>query len=235
MARKIRFKKLRLWLMYPAFIIYPFVARLSGETVLAGSLILVAGALTRLWAAGHLIKSYHLTTCGPYAYTRNPLYVGNFFVGLGVMAMSGNVFLTLYYVVNFYYLYAGTIREEEKDLRQKFGKAFDDYAVSVPPFVPTPFAYRRREKRAFSWAHVFRNGELIRLSGFGALLAFLHLWYAAVSGHPWNGPRGVASGIVFIAFLALLWLNISIRRKTEKAGGSSKDRLRAVLANREPK
>ena len=235
MARKIRFKKLRLWLMYPAFIVYPFVARLSGEAVLVGSLVLIAGAAVRLWAAGYLIKLHHLTTCGPYAHTRNPLYVGNFLVGLGVMAMSGNSFLILYYVVTFYYLYAGTVREEEKDLRQKYGREFDDYAVSVPPFIPTPFAYRRREKRSFSWAHVFRNGEFIRLSGFAALLAFLHLWYVAISEQPWNGPRGVVSGIVFVVFLALLWLNISIRRKKERAGGSSKDRLRAVLAGREPK
>ncbi len=234
MARKIRFKKLRLWFVYPVFIVYPFVAHFTDTTVLAGSLIFVVGAAIRLWAAAYLIKSHHLTTCGPYAYTRNPLYVGNFLIGLGVMAMSDNAFLMFYYVVAFYYLYAGTVREEEKDLRRKYGKAFDDYAVSVPLFVPTPFSYPRRERRSFSWAHVFRNGEFIRLSGFGVLLTFLHLWYVAVSDHRWNGPRGVASTIVFVAFLGLLWLNIVIRRKTERVGGSSRARLRAVLNGKEP-
>ncbi len=233
MAKKIRFKKLRLWFVYPVFIVYPFLARFTDTTLLVGSLIFVAGAAIRLQAAGYLIKSHHLTTCGPYAYTRNPLYLGNFLIGLGVVAMSGNALLILYFVVAFFYLYAGTVREEEEDLRQKFGKTFDDYAVSVPPFVPAPFAYRRREKRSFSWAHVFRNGEFIRLSGFGVLLAFLHLWYAAVSSHRWNGPRGIVSTIVFVVFLGLLWLNIIIRRKTERVGGSSRARLRAVLNGKE--
>ncbi|MGE5280017.1 MAG: methyltransferase family protein [Deltaproteobacteria bacterium] len=235
MAGKIRFKKLRLWLVYPAFVVYPFVARFTDATVSAGSLILVAGAAVRLWAAGYLIKSHHLTTCGPYAYTRNPLYLGNFLVGLGVAAMSGNALFILYYVVSFYLLYAGTIREEETDLRRKFGKDFDDYAVSVPPFFPAPFGFRAREKRAFSWAHVKRNGELIRLSGFGALLAFLHLAHVGVSDHAWNGPYGLTAGLLFVLFLGLLWLNISIRRKAERTGGSSKDRLRAALGGKEPK
>ncbi len=235
MAGKIRFKKLRLWMAYPVFIVYPFVARFTDETVLAGSLILAAGALLRLAASGYLIKSYHLTTCGPYAYTRNPLYLGNFLVGLGVMATSANTFLVLYYVASFYFLYAGTVREEERDLRQKYGKEFDDYAVRVPPFIPSPFAYPRREKRSFSWAHVFRNGEFIRLSGFGALLAFLHLWHMAASGPRWGEPRGIVTVAVFVAFLGSLWLNIFIRRKTERAGGSSKERLRAVLSGKEPK
>jgi len=235
MAKKIRFKKLRLWLVYPVFIIYPFAARFTDRTVLVGSLILIGGALTRLLATGFLIKSHHLTTCGPYAYTRNPLYLGNFLVGLGVMAMSGNPALIVYYLVSFYYLYAGAVREEEKDLRHKYGKEFDDYAVAVPPFIPTPFAYARREKRPFSWTHVQRNGEFIRLSGFGVLLGFLHLWYVAISYHPWNGPRGLGAGIVFLVFFGFLWLNIFIRRSKEKMGGSSKDRLRAVLAGKEPR
>jgi len=235
MAEKVRFKKLRLWLAYPVFLVYPFVARLTGGTFWVGSFILLTGAAVRVWAAGYLIKSHHLTTCGPYALTRNPLYMGNFLVGLGVMVMSANALLVLYYVVSFSYLYAGTIREEEGDLRRKFGKEFDDYAGCVPAFIPAPFAYPRREKRPFSWAHVLRNGEFIRLSGFGVLLAFLYLWYLAVSGRRWQEPRGIGAIVVFVAFLGLLWFNISIRRKAERTGGSSKDRLRAVLDGKEPK
>jgi len=226
---KIRFKKLRLWMVYPLFIIYPFVARLSDVSLGAGSLLIVAGALVRLGAAGYLIKAHHLTTCGPYAFTRNPLYAGSFLVGLGVVVMSSNVFLALYYIASFYVLYAGTIREEEKGLRLKYGAAFDDYAASVPPFLPTLFVYPRREKRPFSWSHVFRNGEFIRLCGFGVLLAFLHLWHVVVAPHRWSDSHSIASASVFLVFLALLWLNIFIRRKAEKAGGSSRGRLRKVL------
>jgi len=235
MAKKIRFKKLRLWMVYPVFIIYPFVARMSAGTVLAGSLIFIVGQATRLWASGYLIKSHHLTTCGPYAYTRNPLYMGNLFLGLGVVVMSGNIPLILYYAASFYFLYAGTVKAEEKDLRKKFGKDFDDYAVAVPPFVPTPFAYSRREKRSFSWSHVFRNGEFIRLSGFGVLLAFLHLWYLAMADISWRRPRGIVTLVLFVSFSALIWLNIVMRRKREKSGGTSKERLRAVLSGTEPK
>ena len=134
--KKIRFKKLRLWLVYPVFIVFPFLARMTDVSYYLGLGLMFSGLAIRFWASGYIFKSRTLATSGPYAFTRNPLYLGNFVLGLGVSIVSGNPWLILYYVVSFSWLYIGTIREEQEVLEEKFGGAYCDYRASVPMFLP---------------------------------------------------------------------------------------------------
>ncbi len=215
---KIRFKKLRLWMMYPIFIAYPFVARITPFSYIAGAMLMLLGLGIRFWASGHISKSRLLATSGPYAYIRNPLYVGNFILGLGIAVIPNNIWLLLYYMITFTVLYIGTIKEEQENLEEKFGQAYRDYVTCVPAFLPYGKAYKNAEKKRFDIHQSFKNGEFIRLCGFLILLIFIYLWWSFVLKREPFGKDNVFALFLFVVFLLLLWFNISIRRKNEARG-----------------
>ncbi|HQP91605.1 MAG TPA: isoprenylcysteine carboxylmethyltransferase family protein [Candidatus Omnitrophota bacterium] len=213
---KIRFKKLRLWLVYPFFIIYPLVAHMTDISFLSGVILMAAGLILRFWASGYLTKSRILTTSGPYSYTRNPLYLGNFILGLGISTMASSLWLNIYYIVSFSFLYFGTIREEQVVLEEKFGEPYKKYIKSVPAFFPSIVPYKHAEKKAFDINQSFKNGEFIRLCGFTLLIIFFYLWrvYTLRKEGIYSDYRIAIA--LFVVFSLLLWFNISIRRRKEK-------------------
>lgn len=216
--KKIRFKKLRLWLAYPVFIIFPFVAHVSDFSFSTGIILMAAGLLVRFWASGFISKSRTLATSGPYAYTRNPLYLGNFILGLGIVIISNNLWLILYYIITFMILYIGTIREEQKVLEEKFGKAYLEYTSCVPMFLPSAKAWSKSEKKSFSIRQSFKNGEFIRIFGFLLLILSLALWRSFVLKKEHLNFGNKTEILLFVVFFVFLWFNIIIRRKSEKRG-----------------
>jgi protein-S-isoprenylcysteine O-methyltransferase Ste14 len=98
--------------------------------------LVVAGEALRVWSSGTLEKNVTIAKGGPYAYTRNPLYVGNFVIGLGFVVMGHNPWLGLAYLLLFPLIYLPTVLEEERFLRAKFGTAYERYLERVPRFVP---------------------------------------------------------------------------------------------------
>jgi protein-S-isoprenylcysteine O-methyltransferase Ste14 len=214
--KKVPFKKLRLWLVYPIFIILPLVARITPASWTIATFLILTGLAVRFWASGYITKSHRLTTSGPYAYMRNPLYVGNLLLGIGIVLVANNVWLFLIYLVAFYFFYAGTIREEEAVLGEKFGDAFKDYIKNVPVFFPNAKRYARAEEKPFDFKQSFKNGEFIRFFGFLLLPPFFYLWQSLVV-HKGPFDRGDRSAFaVFLVFFALMWFNIFIRRQAEK-------------------
>lgn len=220
--KKIRFKKLRLWLVYPFFILYPFAAHTTDASFAWGVILMVAGLGLRFWASGYLTKMRSLTTSGPYAFTRNPLYLGNFILGLGISVIANNFWLNAYYIVSFSLLYIGTIKEEQGALEEKFGAPYRDYTAGVPMFFPSVVAYARSEKKAFDINQSFQNGEFIRVCGFTLLIIFIYLWRSFVMEKEGLDAGNKAAMALFVVFSLLLWFNISIRRKKEGAWTSIK-------------
>ncbi|MDD5019631.1 MAG: isoprenylcysteine carboxylmethyltransferase family protein [Candidatus Omnitrophica bacterium] len=215
---KIRFKKLRLWLVYPTFVIYPFVARITDASLWVGIAVMMAGLGVRFWASGYISKSRSLATSGPYAYVRNPLYLGNFILGLGVVVVADNMWLLLYYLLSFFVLYAGTIQEEQRVLEEKFGAAYREYLAGVPMLFPTGRRFRKAGGQAFSIAQSFKNGEFIRICGFLLLAVFLFLWYSLFIKKSGLSPATLWGIILFVVFSGLLCFNIIIRRRSERMG-----------------
>ena len=213
---RIRFKKLRLWLVYPVFIVYPFVARMTDVSYYSGLVLMALGLLVRFWASGYISKSRTLATSGPYAYTRNPLYLGNFILGLGVSVVSNNIWLILYYTLSFTILYIGTIKEEQKVLQEKFGQQYHDYVALVPMFLPSFGSYKKSAKGNFNIVQSFKNGEFIRIFGFLLLMVLMALWRSFIVKREHLNRGNSLSIFLFVVFLQLLWFNIYIRRKSEE-------------------
>ena len=116
-------------------------------------------------------KYEELATTGPYGRTRNPLYFGSAFLAVG-FAIAGDSWIAgLLVVAYFTVFYWAVMRNEESDLRDRFGAAFEEYAARVPLFFPrligasgsaTGIALPRD---GFSWAQYRRNREYKALLG----------------------------------------------------------------------
>lgn len=125
-------------------------ARPRPATLIAGAIVSVPGLLLRAWASGHIRKNDALAISGPYAYTRNPLYLGSFLLGLGFTIGSGRWLLGLLFVSLFVGIYLPVMRVESATLSKLFGDSFQRYAQNVPLFLPRFSRYRSGElKRGF--------------------------------------------------------------------------------------
>lgn len=140
----------------------------------AGSLTALVGIVIRACAAGYLDKNRALTTAGPYAYTRNPLYLGSLFIGLGLVMAGGRWSLALVFIVLFGLVYGTVMRCEAAGLRKQFGEKYEAYAASVPLFFP----YRkppRPQSHRFQWQRYRKNREYEAMLGYVAGVLFLTL------------------------------------------------------------
>lgn len=122
--------------------VFLFFARPTLLSLIIGAVISILGLLIRAWASGHIRKNQTLAVSGPYAYTRNPLYVGSFIMGLGFTIASGVWWLAILFAILFLGIYLPVMRVETKELNAIFGESFENYAQTVPLFVPRLTAYR---------------------------------------------------------------------------------------------
>src|SRR5262245_44650694 len=132
-----------------------YLARPSTTSILVGLPIAIAGVVFRGLAAGVIKKNSVLATTGPYAWTRNPLYFGTFFLIAGFAVMCANVYAALLLTTAFLLIYPRVILKEEAELEQIFGNEFRAYAARVPRFFPKPRAFRG----SFSMAQYMANRE----------------------------------------------------------------------------
>lgn len=110
-------------------------------TLIVGSLIALLGLALRAWSAGHIRKNRELTMTGPYAYTRNPLYLGSLLLGAGFLIAAANPYLVVLFVVLFAGIYLPVMRVEAGDLAKVFGVEYQAYERAVPLLIPrlTPY------------------------------------------------------------------------------------------------
>ena len=158
---------------------YFWFARPTWPSLSAGFAIAAAGILVRALASGHIRKNAALATTGPYAYTRNPLYLGSIIIALGFIVAARNVWIGLGAIAMFAFVYLPVIAAEEKYLRSAF-PGYDDYASHVPRFLPRLTPYRPggeedEEAGGFSSALYLRHREYNAAVGSVLMLGALVL------------------------------------------------------------
>jgi protein-S-isoprenylcysteine O-methyltransferase Ste14 len=114
---------------------YLYLARPTIGTLIAGGLLAASGVGIRAAASGQLRKNEELATTGPYSYTRNPLYLGSIFIGVGFAIASRDVWVWVLLAAMYVIIYVPVIREEETFLRSNFPD-FGSYAARVPRLWP---------------------------------------------------------------------------------------------------
>lgn len=129
-------QRLRVPLGFLFAAVFLFFARPEFLTLSIGGAIAVVGLLIRAWASGHIRKNQTLAVSGPYAYTRNPLYLGSFILGIGFTTAAGVWWLALIFIALFLGIYLPVMRVEADELTQIFGEEYKEYAGRVPLFFP---------------------------------------------------------------------------------------------------
>jgi protein-S-isoprenylcysteine O-methyltransferase Ste14 len=161
----------RVPLGFPLAVCYLVFSRPTVRLLIAGGAVAAVGLLIRALAAGHLVKNQSLAMSGPYAYTRNPLYLGSALMGAGFALAGGNWILALGCVLLFAAIYWPVIRREEEYLRREFGEVYDRYAQLVPLFLPRFRSGAGGDK--FQWKQYRKNHEHEAFLGYLALMIFL--------------------------------------------------------------
>jgi len=120
---------------------YFWFARPTWTSLGAGFAVETVGVIVRALASGHIRKNAALATTGPYAYTRNPLYLGSIIIAIGFIIAARNVWIGVAALAMFAFIYLPVIAAEEKYLRLAF-PGYVRYASEVPRFLPRLTPYR---------------------------------------------------------------------------------------------
>ena len=124
------------------------------QTLIAGGVIVAIGEMIRFWATGHLIRNQEVTTSGPYAYVRDPLYLGRFFLIVGFCIMGWGYCLILMPVglVIFFLSYMPRkYKKEMARLEKRFGESYRDYAAGTHSLLPSLRPYPKADTRKWSF------------------------------------------------------------------------------------
>lgn len=167
-------RRIRVPLGFLFAVLYFWLARPTWRSLMLGAIGVLAGLFIRALASGHVRKNEALATSGPYAYTRNPLYLGSLVMGLGFCVAARSWWVGAALVVMFVAIYLPVIRDEEAFLRGKFPE-FEEYAWRVPRMVPrlTRGATAGEASGGFSFELYLKHREYNALLGAIGMMAAL--------------------------------------------------------------
>ncbi|MBZ5530443.1 MAG: isoprenylcysteine carboxylmethyltransferase family protein [Acidobacteriia bacterium] len=158
---------------------YFWFARPQWLFIAAGGVVIVAGVFVRAVSSGHIRKNAELTTTGPYAFTRNPLYLGSVLIAIGFAVAARNWWIAGGALLMFLAIYLPVIRAEEKYLRSIFPD-YNQYAAHVPRLLPRLTPYRNAGEsvasaQQFSMELYLRHREYNAAIGSACMLGALIL------------------------------------------------------------
>jgi protein-S-isoprenylcysteine O-methyltransferase Ste14 len=164
-------RRIRVPLGFIFAVVYIWLARPTRAWLIAGTLVLLPGLVLRGLASGHVQKDKQLTISGPYAYTRNPLYLGSLMLAGGFAIAARSWWIVAVMLLMFAVIYVPVIAGEERYLRQTFPE-YDDYARHVPRMLPRLTPYGSRQS-AYSSARYWKHREYEASIGCAVVLAVL--------------------------------------------------------------
>jgi protein-S-isoprenylcysteine O-methyltransferase Ste14 len=176
-----KFIRLKDFITYLFLIVVVLVAVPSTRFLVVGSIFFCFGLLIQILAAGTMVRLGDFVTGGIYQMTRNPLYFGGFFAGLGLTLMSADPVMILIYMIISYWLLNTIINLEESFLADAFGRDFEEYKSKVPRLFPTTGAPPGLGVN-FSFKRYFKNPELI--GNIATVIIAVLLWMKFIYSIP---------------------------------------------------
>ena len=149
----------------PFILILIYFAQPTFTSALIGAIPLILGECLRLWAVGYaggttrartLGTASDLVTTGPYAHVRNPLYLGNLLLSLGVCVIANVYWMIVVLLVGYFAQYLPIIASEEAYLREFCGTTYQTYYVAVPRFIPRLRGYANPSAHNFSFSRALK-------------------------------------------------------------------------------
>jgi protein-S-isoprenylcysteine O-methyltransferase Ste14 len=173
-------RRIRVPLGFVFAAVYVLLASPTWRSIVVGAIVCVPGLWLRGFASGHIRKNEQVTSGGPYAYTRNPLYLGSIVIAAGFAIAARSLVLAAVMAAIFLAVYLPVISSEEEFLRSRFPE-YEAYVERVPRLLPrlrrSAPAPQARFSAALYWAH----REYSALLGAGAMLGALTLkllWFS---------------------------------------------------------
>lgn len=148
----------------------------TAQSLRIGLPVALAGLTLRAWAAGCLAKNQRLAVGGPYAYTRNPLYLGTLIVAVGLAIAAQSIGFGILFTAVFLLVYLPVIQNEQQHLHSLFPD-YAAYARRVPMLAPYRKPFRTKPSQPFRWALYLKNREYQAALGLALGAAFL-IWKA---------------------------------------------------------
>jgi protein-S-isoprenylcysteine O-methyltransferase Ste14 len=169
-------RRIRVPLGFVFAVLFLWIARPTWPSLAWSLCVVVPGVWLRGYASGYVKKNAELAVSGPYAHTRNPLYLGSILIAFGFAGAARSVWIFLALAILFALIYAPTIRSEEEFLRENFSD-FDEYTRRVPRLFPrlTPAPAMRGESGRFSRDLYMKHREYNALLGAVGIYAALAL------------------------------------------------------------
>jgi protein-S-isoprenylcysteine O-methyltransferase Ste14 len=155
-------------------LVFAWLSHPTRESLAIGVPVSILGLALRAWAAGCLAKNQRLATGGPYAFTRNPLYIGTLLVAAGLTIAARNPYLAILFALVFVLIYLPVIQLEEQHLRRLFPE-YATYAERVPSLVPRMTPYPQKSSNPFRASQYLINQEYQAAIGYAVGVLFL-LW-----------------------------------------------------------
>ena len=160
-----------------------FLARPTPLSLVVGGLIVLLGEAVRVWASGHLLRNRELTTSGPYAHLRDPLYLGRLLLLVGFCVMGWGytwIILVLGLSVFFLNYMPRKYRKEMVGLEKLFGEEYKKYSSYASSLIPRLKPYPHAEKKPWRF-DLFWNVNREQYFVFGAIVLSLAMvgryWY----------------------------------------------------------
>lgn len=168
-------RRIRVPLGFAFAAVYIWLARPTRASIALGAIIAIAGLTIRTLASGHVQKNEVLTVTGPYAYTRNPLYLGSIVLAIGFLISARSWWIALIAVLMLFVVYLPVIRSEESFLRGRFPE-YEEYSSHVPRLFPRFGAYfgaKKSSDGSFSWHLYWKHREYNAALGLTCMIAVL--------------------------------------------------------------
>lgn len=177
------FFKYRSYTPIPIILLAIIFSETTILSLAAGLIIAALGEMVRIWAVRYAgsatrttgeVGADELVTTGPYGHTRNPLYLGNFLLSLGVLVIAWPLmpWFLLAYLTLFYFQYSSIISLEEDFLRNKFGELYQEYEKNVSRFLPQIERWKRGTRKPTPLKKALRT-ERNTLQSFSAVVLIL--------------------------------------------------------------
>lgn len=168
-------RRIRVPLGFVFAVVFFWLARPTLWSIAAGACIVAVGVWIRAIASGHVDKNATLAMSGPYAHTRNPLYLGSIVIAIGFAVAALSLWIAVILLLMFVAIYVPVIRSEEAFLRSKFPE-FSEYCKRVPRLIPRVTA-AGAGSGSFSRDLYMKHREYNALAGSVAMLIALMLKY----------------------------------------------------------
>ncbi|HZR65257.1 MAG TPA: isoprenylcysteine carboxylmethyltransferase family protein [Terriglobales bacterium] len=164
-------RRIRVPLGFVFAAVYIWFAHPSAACITIGTLVALTGLAIRAFASGHVEKNQVLAVSGPYAYTRNPLYLGSIVLAAGFLIAARSWLVAAIALILLVAIYLPVIRSEEAFLRQRFPE-FEAYSRQVPRLLPR-LRPHGSSKGSFSWDLYFKHREYNAALGMLCMTAVL--------------------------------------------------------------